>query len=184
MGRILVLLTFAGLAAVFVIIYNTTTKPVQSAAASNSNASAQGNRRTKPSQLDKKGRTPLARTASEKGNKRGSKAAASRTDSAMEGTVAAASKRDPVVGSSEPTMTVKSDSTPVYSANSKRSKVLRSLRRGEKVLPDLEVIDSEGRWRVVRGQKDKPGFVREEQIERRPDDASSKNKPGREQSKQ
>src|SRR4030095_5879990 len=92
--------------------------------------------------------------------------------------------REKVDANSESLMTVKSDS-PVYSANSKRSKVLRSLRRGEKVPPDLEVIDSEGRWRLVRGSgRGRPGFVREEQIEAPPNSASAKRKPDGEQPKQ
>lgn len=179
MGRILVLLTFAGLAAAFVIIYNATNKPVQSALPTNSNASAQGNTRgTKPPGLDRKGRFPSPRTASKKGNVRSSTATANRT----EGTAAAGPNQEPIDAGAEQSMTVKTDSTPVYSTNSKRSRVLRRLRRGEKVAPDLEVIDSEGRWRVVKGsEKDKPGFVRDEQIERPPTDVSSKKKPGREQ---
>jgi hypothetical protein len=183
MGRILVLLTFAGLAAAFVIIYNSSFQPVQSASPGNSNASAQGNTRsTKSSQVDKKGRTSLARTASGKRSKHVSKAISTGTEDTTAGPAATAPSRESIDATSD---SVKSDSTPVYSANTKRSKVLRSLRRGEKLPPDLEVIDSEGRWRLVRGSgKGKPGFVREEQIERPSDDASSKRKPAGEQPKQ
>jgi hypothetical protein len=183
MGRILVLLTFAGLAAAFVIIYNARFELVQSAP-SNSNASAQGNKRTKSSELDKKGRASLPRTASERGRKHVSRATAKWTVDATVTPDVGSPKREKVDANSESLMTVKSDS-PVYSANSKRSKVLRSLRRGEKVPPDLEVIDSEGRWRLVRGSgRGKPGFVREEQIEQPTDDAASRNKAVREQPKQ
>ena len=183
MGRILVLLTFAGLAAAFVIIYNARFESVQSAP-SNSNASAQGNKRTKSSEVDKKGRASLPRTASGKGSKRLSRTTAKWTVEVMETPGAGAPNREKVDANSESLMTVKSDS-PVYSANSKRSKVLRSLRRGEKVPPDLEVIDSEGRWRLVRGSgRGRPGFVREEQIERPSDNATSKSKPAPEPPKQ
>jgi len=186
MGRILVLLTFAGLAAAFLIIYNASWGPVQSSAPGNSNAAAQGNTRgSKSSQVDKKGRASLARTASGKHSKRVSKAASTGTEDTPSGpTAAAAPNREPVDRSTESRLTVKSDA-PVYAANSKRSKVLRNLRRGEKLPPDLEVIDSEGRWRLVRGSgKGKPGFVREEQIERPQDNASSTNKQVRDQPKQ
>jgi hypothetical protein len=185
MGRILVLLTFAGLAAAFVIIYNTSNQPVQSAVPSNSNGPAQGNTRsTKASQVDKKGRTSLPRSVSGRGNPRHfSKAGATPTEDVTEAPKPAAAKRESIDSRSD--STVKSDSTPVYSANTKRSKVLRSLKRGEKLPPDLEVIDSEGRWRLVRGSgKGKPGFVREEQIERPGDTVSSKSKPPPEQPKQ
>jgi hypothetical protein len=182
MGRILVLLTFAGLAAVFVIIYNARFEPVQSAVTTNSNAAAQGNtRRTKPGQLDQKKRAQSPRTRSAKWNKYPSTASANRT----EDDAAAAVDRKAADARSDPLMTVKADSTPVYSANTKRSKVLRRLRRGDKVQPDLEVIDSEGRWRLVKVPgRGKPGFVRDEQIERPLTDGSSKNKQVGEQPKQ
>ena len=183
MGRILVLLTFAGLAAAFVIIYNASWDPVQSSAPGNSNAAAQGNTRgSKSSQADKKGRASSPRTASGRGStKKGSNVTATPTSGTAE-IAATAPKREPIDATSD---SVKSDSTPVYSANTKRSKVLRSLRRGEKLPPDLEVIDSEGRWRLVRGSgKGKPGFIREEQIERPSENTTSRNKAVSEQPKQ
>jgi hypothetical protein len=183
MGRIIVLLTFAGLTAAFVIIYNTSNRPVQSATAGNSNVSSQKNTKsTTRSQLVKKQEGPVFGRVSKKRSKYPSKA----TSNEMEGATPTGSNRQPSDAGGDPLLTVKGDSTPVYSANSKHSKVLRRLKRGEKVSPDLEVIDSEGRWRVVKGrEQEKPGFVRDDQIERPPANASSaKNKPGREQTKQ
>jgi hypothetical protein len=179
MGRILVLLTFAGLAAVFVIIYNAG-KPVQSAAPANSNSTANGNRRpTRDSQPEKNGKAHSTRRAEKRSN-----TASKASDDQGEVAPATDSSQKPTKAGADPLMTVNSDSAPVYSANSKRSKVLRVLRRGEKVRPDMEVLDSAGRWRIVRGQsKDKPGFVLEDQVERPPAE-SSKNKNGREQPKQ
>ena len=181
MGRILVLLTFAGLAAVFVIIYNAG-DPVQSAAPQNSNATADGNKRsTKDSQSEKRGKAHSPRRATEK---RGNYASKPSDDQKVDAPATDSSQKPTKPGAADPLLTVNSDSAPVYSTNSKRSKVLRVLKRGEKVRPDLEVLDSTGRWQVVRGQqKDKPGFVLEEQVERPPAD-SSKNKNGREQPKQ
>ena len=166
MGRILVLLTFACLIAAFVIIYNTGNLPVQSGIIKNSNVSTQGNTRTtKTSQIDKTNRA--ARTARVAEKKR--RSISRPTTDQMEASVGESLIKSAAESSDDPRITVKNDSTPVYAANSKHSKVLRRLRRGERVHPDVEIIDSEGRWRVVKGpQKEKPGFVRDEQIERTP----------------
>ena len=175
MGRILVLLIFAGLAAIFIVIYNAGNHPVQSAIPANSNGTAQGNKRqTKLSQAEKKDRVASHRAPSQQSQK-GRKQALSDSVGQQEGVPAAAANAKATDPNADSLMTVKTDSTPVYSANSKRSKVIRVLKRGDKVHPDLEVLDSQGRWRVVTGQqKDKPGFVRDEQIERPPAESSKK----------
>jgi hypothetical protein len=166
MGRILVLLTFACLIAAFVIIYNTGNLPVQSGIVKNSNVSTQGNTRTtKTSQIDRT--NPAARTGRVADKKR--KFISKATTDQMEASVAESLIKSTAQSSEDPRITVKNDSTPVYAANSKQSKVLRRLRKGERVHPDVEIIDAEGRWRVVKGpQKEKPGFVRDDQIERTP----------------
>ena len=62
---------------------------------------------------------------------------------------------------------VKADSAPVYSSNSSRSSIVRVLAKGEKVQTDLEVIDSEGRWSLVRtGDLRRSGFVRSDSLDR------------------
>jgi hypothetical protein len=62
---------------------------------------------------------------------------------------------------------VKADSAPVYSSNSPRSSIVRVLTKGEKVETNLEVIDSEGRWSLVRtGDLKRSGFVRSESLDR------------------
>ncbi len=182
MGRILVLLTFAGLAAAFLIIYNASNKPAQSGTVSNSNASKQGNSRTtKPSQVEKAKHASSAGAVygrkigavSGRKNRNPSKSATDPT----EATTPPTPNKAPAGNSDDKLITVKNNSTPVYSANTKHSKVLRQLRRGDRLRPDLEVIDSEGRWNVVKGkEKEKPGFVRDDQIERpQKDPSSSKN---------
>jgi hypothetical protein len=184
MGRILVLLTLVGLVAAFFVIYNTSLGPPQVRTSSNSNAPSNGNTRsTKSSHLDKGPGSSQTGAAS---GKRSGRSSGSSRDASETETPDEADKREDTPAKaqagdgSEPLPTIKTDSTPVYEVNSKRSKVLRRLNRGEKVRPDLEVLDSEGRWRIVRGKgKEKAGFVREEQIERRPSDSSTaKNKQG------
>jgi hypothetical protein len=168
MGRILVLLTFACLIAAFVIIYKTGNLPVQSGIIKNSNVSTQGNgntRATKHSQIDKTNRAARTGRVADRRRKTISKS----TTDQLEASVPESLIKATAESGDDPRITVKSDSTPVYAANTKQSKVLRRLRKGERVRPDVEIIDQEGRWRVVKGrEKEKPGFVRDEQIERTP----------------
>jgi hypothetical protein len=64
---------------------------------------------------------------------------------------------------------VKTEAAPVYSYNSMTSSVVEVLKKGEQVETNLEVIDSEGRWILVRKQQqNQSGFVRSENLERRP----------------
>lgn len=180
MGRILVLLTFAGLAAVFVIIYNSEFPTAQSSAVSNSNTAQGNSRRSTTSQSDKKNRATSPHKATQKGSRYASpRTGANDPEASAPGAAAADPKRASSEAGGEPTATIKTDSAPVYSTNSKRSRVLRVLKRGEKVQPDVEIVDSGGRWRVVRPQRDKAGFVREEQIEQ-PATKSTNGKPIRE----
>jgi hypothetical protein len=62
---------------------------------------------------------------------------------------------------------VKSDSAAVYSSNSPRSPILRMLKKGDRVETNLEVIDSGGRWSLVRpADSNRSGFVRSENLDR------------------
>jgi len=174
MGRILVLLTFVCLTTTFVFIYNANNKPLQTGTTDNSNGSAQRNARpTRPSQHDKRKLTGAPERVSAKSKKTGSTSA---KESRTESTTTVVPDSAQIDDSDDPwRMTVKNDSTPVYSLNSKRSSVLRQLRKGEKLGPDVEIIDSEGRWIVVKGrERERPGFVRDDQIERPIKDPSSK----------
>jgi hypothetical protein len=64
---------------------------------------------------------------------------------------------------------VKTEAAPVYSYNSTTSSVVEVLKKGEQVETNLEVIDSEGRWILVKKQQhNQSGFVRSENLERRP----------------
>ena len=64
--------------------------------------------------------------------------------------------------------TVSSDSAEIYSMNFPRGTMLHSLNKGEKVQTDLEVVDAEGRWTLVKGPGQRAvGFVRSENLERK-----------------
>jgi len=61
---------------------------------------------------------------------------------------------------------VKSDAQ-VYSFNSPNSNILRTLKKGDRVETNLEVIDSKGHWTLVRtNELRRTGFVRTENLER------------------
>ena len=174
MGRILVLLTFACLAATFVVIFNINNKAVQTGTIDNSNGSTQRNARsTKVSQQGKRKQTAAPETVSSKSkNARPTSAEENRTDST---TTVIPDKAQIEKSDDALQMIVKNDSAPVYSLNSKRSSVLRLLRKGEKVGSDVEIIDSEGRWIVVKPQeKGRSGFVRDDQIEQPVKDPTSR----------
>ena len=64
--------------------------------------------------------------------------------------------------------TVSSDSAEIYSMNFPRGTMLHSLNKGEKVQTDLEVVDAEGGWTLVKGPGPRAvGFVRSENLERK-----------------
>ena len=65
---------------------------------------------------------------------------------------------------------VKSDSAAVYSSNTPRSPIVRLLKKGDRVETNLEVIDSGGRWSLVRpADSSRSGFVRSENLDRSQD---------------
>ena len=62
---------------------------------------------------------------------------------------------------------VKSDSAAAYSFNSSRSPIVHVLKKGDKVQTTLELVDSEGRWSLIRTPDSKrSAFVRSEDLER------------------
>jgi hypothetical protein len=64
-------------------------------------------------------------------------------------------------------VTVKTDSAAVYPVNSAASPILQLLQRGDRVVPDIEVLDMSGRWTLVRAiGYDGSGYVRSESLER------------------
>ena len=61
---------------------------------------------------------------------------------------------------------VKNEPTLVYSSNTPRSSVVEELKKGDQVETNLEVIDSHGRWSLVRvNGQNRSGFVRTEDLE-------------------
>lgn len=164
MGRVLVLLTFVSLAATFVVIKNISNQPPPPRAIDNSNGSGQRDGKTTKSSHQEKRRQTVA---SARGSGK-SKKARTRSEN-KDGTESAATvaPEKAQIENSDASMTVKNDSTPVYSVNSRRGRVVRRLKKGERVEPDIEVIDSEGRWVVVKGrERERSGFVRDDQIAR------------------
>jgi hypothetical protein len=164
MGRILVLLAAVCLVAAFAIMY----KIDNNVASSNINASTaagqQNKRAEKAGQAEKKPYRSPGKVAGKKGtNYSGSLSVSDPAESDATDDVGipqpdAQDGRDAAV---------KPDSAPVYSLNSKNSKVLRSVKRGERLKTDIQVIDSEGRWSVVKGKgQSRPGFVRDEDLDR------------------
>jgi len=61
---------------------------------------------------------------------------------------------------------VKTDSTAAYSSNSSRSPVVYVLKKGDTVETRLELVDSAGRWTLVRMRdSNRSVFVRSENLE-------------------
>jgi len=61
---------------------------------------------------------------------------------------------------------VKGNDTPVYSVNSKESSIVKLLNKGDRVSTDLDVIDVNGRWTIVKkNDLSKPGFVQPENLQ-------------------
>lgn len=61
---------------------------------------------------------------------------------------------------------VKGDYTPVYSVNSRDSRIIRLLKKGDRVATDVEVIDGQGKWTIVKkGDLTRPGFVLDENLQ-------------------
>jgi hypothetical protein len=80
----------------------------------------------------------------------------------------------------DPRATVKSDSAPVYSMNSRDGSVVRVLKKGDKVRTDIEVVDNFGRWHVIGTSPERPtGFVRNENLEPPAKSSSQAKKPNR-----
>ena len=61
--------------------------------------------------------------------------------------------------------TVTTDSATVYSFNYTGSSIVHVLRKGDTVETKLEVVDSKGRWQLIRAGDNSSGFVRSETLE-------------------
>lgn len=63
---------------------------------------------------------------------------------------------------------VKKDSTAVHSLNSPVSSVVDYLKKGDRVTSDLEVIQADGRWSLIRGEEQTgSGYVRSENLQQK-----------------
>lgn len=160
MGRVLLILTAACLAATFMIInnssfrYGTTTASPKAEEVKPKSEKERTARREKESRVRASTRSPIVKSQAANSSK--SYGAPFETGAADEVEIL----RD---GSHA---TVKGDQTPVYSINSKDSNIVKLLNKGDQVSTDLEVIDAKGRWTIVnKSDLFKPGFVQPENLQ-------------------
>ena len=161
MGRIILILTAACLLATFMIISNSSFKPITSASPAKEEVSkkAEKDRPRKPEQssrasVTKKGATNSSRPSSAANSKEGSVGAAAMEEE---------EHQDQDVAHA----IVKGDYTPIYSVNSRQSSVVGLLKKGDKVATELEVLDEKGKWTIVKkGDLTRPGFVLDANLQR------------------
>ena len=161
MGRIILILTAACLLATFMIISNSTFKPITSASPAKEEVSkkAEKDRPRKPEQSSHA-------SATKKGAKNSSQP--SSAANSKEGSVGAAAMEEEEHQDQDVAHAiVKGDYTPIYSVNSRQSSVVGLLKKGDKVATELEVLDEKGKWTIVKkGDLTRPGFVLDANLQR------------------
>ena len=162
MGRIILILTAACLLATFMIISNSTFKPITSASPAKEEVSkkAERDRPRKPEQSSRA-------SVTKKGAKNGSQP--SSAANSKEGSVGAAAMEEEEEHQDQDVAhaIVKGDYTPIYSVNSRQSSVVGLLKKGDKVATELEVLDEKGKWTIVKkGDLTRPGFVLDANLQR------------------
>jgi len=171
MGRLLVVLAFACLVGAFFMLSRNNSAPPQSGTITNTNAPKQGNARAAKSSQPPASNP--ARAAERRAKMTVNPGPSSAAAQSLPAATAAAADAEPDQEESASQPTVKDEGTPIYSLNTRSSKVVKRLKKGERVNTDVEVLDSEGRWSLVKGQgKSGLGFVRGENLEK-----TSKNTP-------
>lgn len=161
MGKIILVLTAACLLATFMIISNSSFKTATSAPPKNEDVS----KKTQNSRAIKREQDSRARIAKKAGANKSQRNKANNSDEGSVGVVADAEEEQNVEDPAH--AIVKGDSTPVYTVNSRDSSVLWLLKKGDKVATDVEVIDGQGRWSIVKkGELTRPGFVLDENLQR------------------
>lgn len=162
MGRLLLTLSAACLVTTFVILWKIPFDPAK--IYSSFKNEANNTRPAKDSNPEKKPDTPHAIGVKKKARANSSKAL-SVTD--MRSNVRDVEPTpESEVGQDASQKNVKSDSAAVYTVNSSDSAILKLLKRGDRIETDIEVIDTEGRWSLVKGVEEKrSGYVRSENLE-------------------
>lgn len=158
MGRILLILTAGCLFATFLIIANSSFK-------TNTSASPQSEAVNKKAEKDrpKKGeQSARAKSTRRNAVKRSKQTGPSNPDEAP---MSAARLPEQQSKQDDGLATVSGDA-PVYSVNSRDSRIIKVLKKGEKVATDIQVIDEQGRWTIVKKPDlSKPGFVLDENLQ-------------------
>jgi len=160
-GRVLLILILACLVATFFIINNATFKPATtSASPKKEEAKSKPEKEHPAKKREKESSTRISRKAT------GERAPRSNSAAAAEAKAVASVSDEVEVVQDRSHATVKGDSTPVYSINSKDSSVVKMLNKGDRVSTDLEVIDVQGRWMIVKkNDLSKPGFVERDELQ-------------------
>ncbi|HSE36074.1 MAG TPA: hypothetical protein VLG74_02155 [Blastocatellia bacterium] len=158
MGRILLILTAGCLFATFLIIANSSFK-------TNSSASPKSEVVSKKAEKDrpKKGeQSARAKSARKDAVKRSKQSGPGNPDEAPM-SIARLPERESIQDDGLATL---SGDAPVYSVNSRDSRIIKVLKKGEKVATDLQVIDEQGRWTIIKKPDlSKPGFVLDEHLQ-------------------
>lgn len=164
MGRVLLVLILGCLVATFFIINNSTFRPNILSASSKTEEAKQKSEKERPTKREKESRARIP-TRSTTIRSHATNSASNSVESA--GTYTVTVVPDNVDLVQDPShATVKGDDTPVYSVNSKDSSVVKLLNKGDWVSTDLDVIDVNGRWTIVKkSDLSKPGFVQPENLQ-------------------
>jgi ATP-dependent 26S proteasome regulatory subunit len=159
-GRIILILTAACLLATFLIIANSTFKPVTSA----SPKAEEVKKKAEKDRPMKREHDSHAKTAKQWQAKRSQPYSVNKSKEGSVGVVVMPEEdNNQDVGHA----IVKGEHTPVYSVNSRDSSVMKLLMRGDRVATDLEVTDVQGKWTIVKkGDLTRPGFVLDENLQR------------------
>lgn len=159
MGRILLILTAGCLFATFLIIANSSFK-------TNTSASRETEQISKKAEKDrpKKGeQSARAKSTRREAVKRSRQSGPSDPDEAP---MRAARLPEQQNNQDDDELATVSGDAPVYSVNSRDSRIIKVLKKGEKVTTDLQVIDVQGRWTIVKKPDlSKPGFVLDENLQ-------------------
>jgi hypothetical protein len=169
-GRILLILTAGCLFATFLIIANSSFKTTTSA----SPKSEEVGKKAEKDRPKKGEQSSRAKSARKDAVKRSKQSGPSNPDDAP---MTAARSPEQETRQDDGLATMSGDA-PVYSVNSRDSRVIKVLKKGEKVATDLQVIDEQGRWTIVKKPDlSKPGFVLNENLQPANSKKKTENRP-------
>jgi len=163
-GRVLLVLIAACLVATFFIINNSSFIP---AARSSSPKAEETKQKTEKERSTKHEKESRARIPTKSATFRSHSTSVTAGSVKSAGTSGGTGTEDDIELVQDPShATVKGDDTPVYSVNSKGSSIVKLLNKGDRVSTDLDVIDVNGRWTIVKkNDLSKPGFVQPENLQ-------------------